>query len=167
MSLHSDYITLPFYPDEMTELTRSSLEMGVLPVPLGQYDRMRDIAVNPVYGQDYSKEYNLNGPDTMGVYVNTIRSIFECYKAVYEAGGIPGILWEDYLCDGFVTETQQLEMKFFSKKIAEAMALPENKKWAEENAQAYAKTGKEQIHYSYPPEFVKSEIERVRSMRKA
>ncbi len=163
---HSDYITLPYTPDEFEELTKSSIALGILPVPLNQYDRLRDIAINPLYGQDYSKEYNLSGPDTQGVYINTIRSLFESYKAIYEAGGIPGVLWEDYLCDGFVTETQQLEMKFFSEKIKEAMKLPENREWAREGSAEHMRPIPEDAHFSYPREYVQSEIERVLALRK-
>ena len=98
------------------------------------------------------------------MYVNTVRSLFESYKAIYEAGGIPGILWEDYLCDGFATETQQKEMKFYSKKIAEAMQTEAAKKWSEEDREDWVLDEKSAV-FSYPPAYVRSEIERVRNLR--
>lgn len=45
-----------------------------------------------------------------------------------EEGGIPGILWEDYQCAGFVTETQKQEMRFFMRKLSEAMNTPKMRK---------------------------------------
>ena len=166
VSLHSDYYTIPYTPSELTDLTRRSVALGIMPVTLGQIDRLRDIAVNPKYGQDYAKEYNLTGPNTKGVYVNTVRSLFESYKAIYEAGGIPGILWEDYLCDGFATETQQKEMKFYSEKIAEAMQSEAAQVWSNENRDAWARDAQAGV-FSYPPEYVRAEIERVKALRRS
>ena len=164
--LHSDYYTIPYTPSELSDLTVRSVSLGILPVTLGQIDRLRDIAVNPKFGQDYAKEYNLTGPNTKGVYVNTVRSLFESYKAIYEAGGIPGILWEDYLCDGFTTETQQKEMKFFSEKIAEAMQDGKAQAWSNEDREKYVLKEEDAV-FSYPPSYVRAEIERVRNLRKA
>ncbi|MFQ3548246.1 MAG: hypothetical protein SNJ70_00670 [Armatimonadota bacterium] len=38
---------------------------------------------------------------------------------------MPGILWEDYQCDGFATLTQKKEMKFFKEKLDKALNTPE------------------------------------------
>lgn len=42
-------------------------------------------------------------------------------KADAEKGGIPAILWQDYECDGFVTQTQMAEMQSFQDKLAESL----------------------------------------------
>jgi len=39
-----------------------------------------------------------------------------------EEGGIPGVIWEDFECDGFVTETQKKELRFYQEKLKEALA---------------------------------------------
>ena len=135
---------------------------------LVQFDRLREIAINDTYGQDYSKEYNINGSATKGVFISTTRSLFQWYKATYEAGGIPGILWEDYLCDGFATKTQIKEMKFYSEKIAEAVNSEAGQKWANaEKTDAKKAVENSKGVYSFEPDYVDSLIEEVRAERKA
>ncbi|MGQ9650728.1 MAG: hypothetical protein ACUVXJ_11515 [Phycisphaerae bacterium] len=34
-----------------------------------------------------------------------------------EEGHCPGVLWEDYQCDGFVTETQKRELRSFREQL--------------------------------------------------
>ncbi len=158
---HSDYTTLPYTPSEVTELTKASLALGIHPVLLPQFDRMRDIAVNDTYGTDFTSDYNLEGKQCKGAYINTVCSVFEWYKATYEAGGTPGILWQDYLCDGYATSTQKKEIAFFSAKLAEAMDTPEGRKWmtdftVDENALKNAEG-----RYSYDLDFVLSQIREV------
>lgn len=168
VKIHSDYTTLPYTPSEITELTRSSVSYGITPMHLVQFDRLREIAINDTYGQDYSKEYNINGSATKGVFISTTRSLFQWYKATYEAGGIPGILWEDYLCDGFATKTQIKEMKFYSEKIAEAVNSAAGQKWANaEKTDAKKAVENSKGVYSFEPAYVDSLIEEVRAERKA
>ena len=62
--------------------------------------------------------------------MHVLTALYPWFKAVYEEGGVPGILWEDYQCDGFATETQKREMRFFKEKLQEAMNTPEAKKAA-------------------------------------
>ncbi|MBR3844325.1 MAG: hypothetical protein IKM39_02330, partial [Clostridia bacterium] len=148
---------------EWETLIASSTALGITSMPLLQSNRMRDIAINNTHASKiYDLEYNLEGSSLMGVYINTQTSIFQAFKAIYENGGIPGVLWEDYLCDGFVTETQQKEMKFYSQKIAEMMETEEAKTWATTNVQdvqsVYAKAVSQ---YSYDEAFLDSEIERA------
>ena len=107
----SDYTTLPYTPGEVAELTASSVENGIVPMVLPQFNRMRDIAINGTYGNDFTYEYNLEGA-TKGVYINTVCSAFEWFRATYENGGVPGILWQDYLCDGYATSTQRKAIAF-------------------------------------------------------
>ena len=127
----SDYTTLPYTPSEVAELTASSIENGIVPMLLPQFNRMRDIAMNEKYGNDYTYEYNLDPTGaTKGAYISTVCSAFEWFRATYENGGVPGILWQDYLCDGYATATQRKEIAFFTQKLIEAMNTPEGKEWA-------------------------------------
>ena len=131
---HADYTTLPYTPSEVAELTRKAVEQGgVVPMHLPQLNHMRDIAVNPKWGVSYRKEYNLKS-DSKGAFIGTLCALYPWYKATYENGGMPGITWGDYLCDGYVTETQIKEMKFFKAKIQEALDTPEGRKWSAEPA---------------------------------
>ena len=160
VSMHSDYVTLPYSVKEWEHLVSTSTALGITNMPLMQSNRMRDIAINSKYGDDYSVHYNLTGNNTKGAYINTHTSVFQVFKAIYENGGIPGVLWEDYLCDGYITETQQKEMKFYSSKIAEMMATPEAQLWATTNVpdveSVYAKSNGV---YSYKPSYIQSEID--------
>ncbi|MBQ6818991.1 MAG: beta-galactosidase [Clostridia bacterium] len=169
VSMHSDYVTLPFSVKELEELVASSTKLGITNMPLFQASRMRDIAINSEYGDDaYGVHYNLTGANTKGAYINTQISMFTAYKAVYENGGIPGVLWQDYLCDGYVTETQQKEMKFYSSKIAEMMETDEAKTWATTNVPdieaIYAKSNGV---YSYNEDYITAEIAATAKRRAA
>ena len=88
--------------------------------------------------------------------------MFEAFKAIYENGGIPGVLWEDYLCDGYVTETQQKEMKFYSQKITEMMNTDEAKAWATSNVpdvqSVYATSNGA---YSYNENYIQTKINKA------
>ena len=127
---------------------------------------MRDIAINPHYGQDYSIRYNIADGPSRGAYISTVISLFGWYKATYENGGIPGVLWEDYLCDGYVTSMQIKEMKFFTKKLKEALDTPEGKAWAEGNTIDQKKIVENSLGVnSYPKEYVASCIEKCKNSR--
>ncbi len=165
---HSDYVTLPYSINEFTQLVSSSASIGITSMPLLQASRMRDIAINTRYGDNFRVHYNLSGEATKGAYINTQISVFEAYKAIYEAGGVPGVLWQDYLCDGYVTETQQKEMKFYSSKIAEMMETDEAKAWATTNVpdtkSVYEKSNGV---YSYSEEYIQAEIDAALQRRAA
>lgn len=124
---HSDYTTMPYTPTELRSLTRAAVEQGIIPIYLAQFDNMRDIAINSTYGTDYQVHYNLPEP-RKGQMMHCLTALFPWFRAVYEEGGVPGILWEDYQCDGFATETQKREMRFFRAKLQEAMSTPEARK---------------------------------------
>ena len=165
VSLHSDYVTLPYSVSELEKLVSSSTSLGITSMPLFQSNRMRDIALNPKYAAAmYTVEYNLDptSDDLCGAYMNTQLSVFQMFKAVYENGGIPGVLWEDYLCDGYVTETQQKDMKFYASKIAQMMETDEAKAWATTNvpdvASVYAKS---KGTYIYNEAFLDAELKRA------
>ena len=166
VSVHSDYVTMPYSVSELEELTASSTAMGITSMPLMQSNRMRDIAINSKFGDNYAKHYNLTGSNTKGAYINAQVSLFESFKAIYENGGIPGVLWEDYLCDGYVTETGQKEMKFYASKIADMMRTDEAKAWASTNVpDANAVLSKSNGVYSYNPNYIQTKINKVKANR--
>ena len=121
---HSDYTTVPYTPSELRMLTRKAVEQGIMPTYLAQFDRMRDMAMNTRYGVDYQIHYNLPEP-RKAVMMNVLTALYPWFQAVYEEGGVPGVLWADYACDGFVTETQVREMKLFKRNLRKAMNTPE------------------------------------------
>ena len=87
----SDYTTLPYTEEEWRR-------------------GMRDILLNPHYGREYQMHYNLEKP-ARGMMVHCLMAAYPWWKATYEEGGAPGIIWSDYCCDGFATETQKRELK--------------------------------------------------------
>jgi len=121
---HSDYTTMPYTPSELRSLTRLAVKQGIIPIYLAQFDNMRDIAVNARYGTEFQVHYNLPEP-RKGQMMHVLTALYPWFKAVYEEGGVPAILWEDYQCDGFATETQKREMRFFADKLRSAMSAPE------------------------------------------
>lgn len=129
---NSTYVWDAYRPTEVAHLTKTSLENGVVSANLPLFNRMRDVAINSKYGQDYTYQYNLSGKDTKGVQISTTVSLYEWWKATYENGGVPGILWSDWLCDGYATATQRREIQFFVGKLTEALQTEEGKKWATE-----------------------------------
>ncbi|MHB0999132.1 MAG: hypothetical protein ACYC27_07790 [Armatimonadota bacterium] len=124
---HSDYTTMPYTPSEIRMLTRAAVKQGIIPMYLPQFDNMRDIAINSKYGTEFKINYNL--PESKkGAMMHVLTAVYPWFKATYEEGGTPGILWEDYQCDGFATETQKREMRFFKQKLNEAINTPAAKK---------------------------------------
>ncbi len=167
VGVHSDYVTMPYSVSELETLTASSTALGITSMPLMQINRMRDIAINSKYGDNYAKHYNLSGSNTKGAYISTQVSPFECFKAIYENGGIPGVLWEDYLCDGYITETQKKDLKFYASKIADMMNTDEAKEWATTNVpDANAVLSKSNGAYSYNENYIQTKINKVKSTRK-
>ncbi|AQQ70927.1 hypothetical protein SMSP2_01291 [Limihaloglobus sulfuriphilus] len=113
---YSDYTTMPFTPSQWREAIRRMVGDGVLPMFLPQFDHMRDILLNPDYGLDYQMHYNLEMP-SKGVMVHCLMAAYPWWKATYEEGGAPGILWSDYLCDGFATQTQKHELMLLNEQF--------------------------------------------------
>lgn len=107
---HSDYTTLPYSEEDWRQAMREMVASGVIPVYLPQFDHMRDILLNDHYGRDYQVHYGLDKP-TKGMMVHCLMAAYPWWKATYEEGGAPGIIWSDYLCDGFATETQKRELR--------------------------------------------------------
>jgi hypothetical protein len=118
---HTDYITLPYTPSELRSLIAASVKQGIVPAYLPEFDNMRDIAINTKYGSDYQVHYNLPEP-RKGYMMHVLTAAYPWWQATVEAGGIPGLLWEDYQCDGFATETQKRELRLFSEQLNRAIA---------------------------------------------
>ncbi len=114
LHFHSDYTTLPYTEDEWRQGMREMVANGIIPAFLIQADHMRDILLQPHYGRQYQMSYNLDQP-SKGMMVHCLMAAYPWWKATYEEGGAPGIIWNDYLCDGFATETQKREVKLLSE----------------------------------------------------
>lgn len=112
----SDYTTLPYTEEEWRQGMREMVSRGIIPVFLPQFDHMRDILLNPYYGREYQMHYNLDKP-TKGMMVHCLMAAYPWWKATYEEGGAPGIIWCDYQCDGFATETQKRELKLLREQF--------------------------------------------------
>ncbi len=110
IGFYSDYTTIPHSEYEWREAMRQMTNAGITPAFLPQFDHMRDILLNPYYGRDYKIPYNLN-ESTKGMMIHCLTAAYPWWKATYEEGGAPGLLWSDYLCDGFATETQKREIR--------------------------------------------------------
>lgn len=128
VTAHCDYTRLAVTPSEVRWLTRQATDNGIISMLLPQFHDMRDIALNDRYGEDYTGYYNLSDEVALGAYVHQLTAVFPWWKATYEEGGVPGILWQDFECNGFVTETQIKEMKFFKAKLDQMLSDPEVRK---------------------------------------
>lgn len=162
---HSDYITLPYQPSEVRELTELSIEQGINPMYLPTFNKMRDIAVNEKYGDDYTTHYNLE-TKSKGAVIHTLTASFPWFKAVYEAGGTPGIMWEDFECDGIVGETQKKELRFYQEKLKEALETEEGRKWCEDLSDVVSTNdwrNNSLKKYSYSDVFVQNQIDKANS----
>ena len=159
----SDYTTLPYTPGEVATLTARAVREGVVPMLLPQFDRMRDIAINARHGNDFTYEYHLSGENTKGAYINTVCSVFEWFRATYENGGVPGILWQDYLCDGYATQTQRKEIAFFTKKLQEALDSPEGREWMQSRCHDESVLAASAGAWTFPREQVLRDIARVQA----
>lgn len=116
LHFYSDYTTLPYSEEEWREGMRGMVAAGVIPAFLPQFDHMRDILLNPHYGREYQVHYGLKGSQK-GMMIHCLMAAYPWWKATYEEGGAPGILWSDYLCDGFATETQKREVKLLRREL--------------------------------------------------
>jgi hypothetical protein len=158
----SDYITYPYTESMVRDLTRKSVEQGIIPQHMPLFNAMKDIVINTTYGDEESINYN--APiGTKGAHIVSITSLFGWFKATYEEGGTPGVLWLDYLCDGHVTETQIKEMKFFKQKLDEAFKTSKAKKWEIDLSKEPLTEWKNfsAKKYSYQPSFIKEMIETI------
>lgn len=113
---HSDYTTLPYSETELRALLRAMREQGRRGLYLPQFDRMRDMLLNEHYGRPWQVHYNLPAP-RKALQVACLTAAFPWWRIIWEEGHCPGVLWEDYLCDGFVTETQKKELVLFRRAL--------------------------------------------------
>lgn len=113
---YGDYTTMPYTPDEWRSAMREMVKNGIIPMFLPQFDHMRDIVLNPYYGRNYKMHYNLDKPAKCAM-VHCLMAAYPWWKATYEEGGAPGIIWDDHLCDGFATETQKHELMILRKNL--------------------------------------------------
>jgi hypothetical protein len=88
-------------------------------VYLPQFDHMRDILLQDAYGRPYDVHYGYDRP-VKGVMIHCLMAAYPWWKATYEEGGAPGIIWSDYLCDGFATETQKRELRLLRQHLNQA-----------------------------------------------
>ncbi|MHB1459455.1 MAG: beta-galactosidase, partial [Armatimonadota bacterium] len=114
LHFHNDYPALPYTEAEWRASMKEMVNTGVIPMYLPQFSRMRDILLEPHYGREYQMHYNLDEP-SKGMMMQPLMAAYPWWKATYEEGGAPGIIWSDYLCDAFATETQKRELKLLRK----------------------------------------------------
>ncbi|MBR4748004.1 MAG: beta-galactosidase [Abditibacteriota bacterium] len=109
----TDYTTIAYTPTVFRQACREAREAGVATWYLMQFDHMRDIVLNDTYGNDYSVHYNLpeDAPHKKGMMMHVLAAAYPYWRIAYEEGHAAGILWADYLCDGFATETQKKEIR--------------------------------------------------------
>ncbi len=113
---HSDYTTLPYTESEWRMLLRKLREMGICGNYLPQFCTARDMVLNDDYGRDFATHYNLPAP-RKAVMMHVLQAAYPVWRITYEEGHIPGVLWEDYNCDGFVSETQKRELRLFRERL--------------------------------------------------
>lgn len=123
-AIHADYTTIPYTPSELRRLIPECVKQGVVPAWMPYFNDMRDVAINDRYGMDYQTHYNLPSP-AKGYMIHVLTAAYPWFKIMHEEGGVPGILWEDYQCAGFATETQKKEVRLFSENLKKAMTSPE------------------------------------------
>ncbi len=127
----SSYNAWNLRPSEVYELTKQAKNTGFVTAKTPPFSRMYDDAINDLLGSIQYDDSMALGSMQRSVTMFTMGSVFQYWKAMYEGGGIPGIMWQDYVCGLYVTSTQYKEMLFFKEKMQEMLATPEGKAWAE------------------------------------
>ncbi len=157
----SGYSHLPLNPSEVYELTRQAAKAGFNSAKTPGFAHGTDYVINDYVGTyDFSDLYN-TGELQKGCAVNRNYSVFTYFKAMYEAGGTPGIMWMDYNCDLYVTSTQFKELQFFQEKVKEMLATKEGKEWATNIPAEQLEHPLEDVAkgaYSYPEEYIENAI---------
>lgn len=113
---HSDYTTLPYSESEWRLLLRKLREEGIRGNYLPQFCTARDMVLNDTYGRSFETHYNLAAPKK-AVMLHVLQAAYPVWRIQYEEGHLPGVLWEDYGCDGFVTETQMRELRLLRERL--------------------------------------------------
>ncbi len=113
---HSDYTTIPYTESEWRYLLRQLSKQGMRGNYLPQFCTARDMVLNDRWGRDFQMNYNLDKP-THAAMMHVLQAAYPVWRITYEEGHCPGVLWEDYECDGFVTETQKRELRLFREQM--------------------------------------------------
>lgn len=113
---HSDYTTIPYSESEWRTLLVRLREQGMRGNYLPQFCTARDMLVNDHYGRDFQANYDLPEPRKAAM-MHVLQAAFPVWRIMYEEGHCPGVLWEDYKCDGFVSETQMRELKLLRERL--------------------------------------------------
>jgi len=119
LHFYNDYTTIAYSREDWRLAHKESKEANVTTMYLAQFNHMRDIFMNSHYGRDYSVHYNLSSDfeNKKGMMIHCLQAAYPLWKIAYEEGGCAGIIWADYLCDGFATETQKKEVKLLSENF--------------------------------------------------
>lgn len=113
---HSDYTTIPYTEGEWRYLLQQLSRQGMRGNYLPQFCTARDMVLNSRWGRDFQMNYNLDQP-TRAIMMHVLQAAYPVWKVTYEEGHCPGVLWEDYQCDGFVTDTQKHELRIFRDQL--------------------------------------------------
>lgn len=156
----SNYGDLAPSPKETYELTRHSTDLGLTMLKMSSMVHQRDMCINTTYGDSkYVSDYNLKNKNLKGACVDVMSPAFPYLKAMYEGGGIPGIMWQDYYCDLFVTSTQYKELKFYTQKIKKMLSTEEGQKWATDfDKKTTDYTSDVKATWSYEKDYVKNAV---------
>ena len=157
-----NYDGMPCAPAEVYELTKQSTLSGFSTLKLAGVVHARDVAINTTYGTSkYVENYNLKNSSLKGVQIDTGFALFPYLKASYEGGGIPGVMWQDYYCDSFVTSTQYKELQFFQSKIEQMLQTEEGRQWAALGGEEAEEDPEILAIWSYPADYVKKAVEQT------
>lgn len=116
LHFYNDYTTLPHSEYDWRQAMREMIAWGGIPMFLPMFNHMRDIVLNRYHGRDYRMHYGLDEP-MKGAMVHCLVAAYPWWKATYEEGGAPGIIWSDFGCDAFGGETQKRELKLLSEQF--------------------------------------------------
>ena len=156
----SSYSFLPLADSEVYELTRQAAKGGFNTAKTPSFNHLTDIVVNPYVGTfDVSEKYNTTDYQK-SCAIGRNASLFTWFKAIYEAGGVPGTMWQDYACDLYVTATQYKELQFFNQKVQEMLSTEEGKAWATNIPEAEQTDPLSGVYvadaYSFNPAYIKN-----------
>ncbi len=157
----STYQNTPFTPSETYELTKHAIQNGI--TVMNYHMHHRDQIYNTYYGDNKAvKNLHLSNPEMRVTSINTTAALFPVFKATYEAGGIPAVMWMDYYCNGFVTSSMYKELQFYSAKVEEMLQTPEGKAWATEFDASGSLANQNANHaWSYDPAYLQEKMATV------
>ena len=160
----SSYSAWNYTPAEVYELTRQAAKTGFVTAKTPPFNRMFDDAINDSIGGIHYDDLLSLGSMQRTVTMYSVGSLFTYWKAMYEAGGIPGTMWQDYVCSLYVTTTQYKEMLFFKEKMEEMLATEEGKAWATslpEDAESSPISDIVVGAYSFPESYIEEKIQTI------